>query len=95
MELAVVLGQVVATVKHEALGNERLLLIDFIDADGAQRGTPAVAADNIGAGNGEWILVVKGSSARKSFDRPETPVDMSVIGIVDEVVVGGELRYHK
>jgi len=98
MQLAVVVGQVVATVKCAGLGRDRLLLVDFIDARGQPSGHRHVAADGIGAGNGEWVLVVSGSSARKAgatAGQGELPIDMSVIGIVDEVVVADRPAYRK
>ena len=94
MRLAIVLGQVVSTVKHAGFEQSRLLLVDFIDPEGNPAGQPYVAADNIGAGNGEWVLVVQGSSARQTIAN-EVPIDMSVIGIVDEVVMDGKVTFHK
>ncbi|MDR1708995.1 MAG: ethanolamine utilization microcompartment protein EutN [Candidatus Accumulibacter sp.] len=94
MRLAIVLGQVVSTVKHPGFEQSRLLLVDFIDPEGKPAGQPYVAADNIGAGDGEWVLVVQGSSARQTLS-DGVPIDMSVIGIVDEVVVGGRMTFHK
>ena len=96
MELAVVIGQVVSTVKCPGIHIERLLLVDFVDAQGKPRGEPNVAADSIGAGNGEWVLITQGSSARRaSPDGESLPIDMSIVGIVDEVVIEGRVAYHK
>ncbi len=94
MKLAVVIGQVVSTVKSSGLGQERLLLVDFIGPEGKPQNETHVAADDIGAGNGEWVLVVQGSSARKTINN-EAPVDMSVVGIVDEVVLRDKVVFHK
>lgn len=94
MELAMVVGQVVSTVKCAGFERDRLLLIDLIDPAGKRQGVLHVAADGIGAGTGEWVLVVQGSSARKTLG-DDVPVDMSVVGIVDEVVVGEQVVYHK
>jgi ethanolamine utilization protein EutN len=94
MQLAVVVGQVVSTIKCSGFLGDRLLLVDFIDQDGKPSGERHVAADAIGAGTGEWVLVVRGSSARRTLG-DEVPVDMSVVGIVDEVVVGERIVYHK
>ncbi len=94
MRLAIVLGQVVSTVKHPGFEQSRLLLVDFIDPEGKAAGQPYVAADSIGAGDGEWVLVVQGSSARQTIAN-DVPIDMSVIGIVDEVVTGGKVTFHK
>ena len=96
MQLAVVIGQVVSTVKCPGLHKERLILVDFVDALGKPRGVPHVAADSIGAGDGEWVLVTQGSSARRaSPDAESLPIDMSIVGIVDEVVIEGRVAYHK
>ena len=96
MELAVVIGQVVSTVKCPGILIERLLLVDFVDATGKPRGEPHVAADSVGAGDGEWVLVTQGSSARRtSSDAESLPIDMSIVGIVDEVVLAGRVAYHK
>ncbi len=94
MRLAVVLGQVVSTVRSAGLEQERLLLVDFIGPTGEKMQTPHVVVDHLGAGNGEWVLVVSGSSARKAVN-DRAPVDMSIIGIVDEVVLDGHVTYHK
>jgi ethanolamine utilization protein EutN len=94
MELAIVVGQVVSTVKCSGFSGDRLLLVDFLDGEGKPQGSVHVAADGIGAGTGEWVLVVQGSSARKTLG-DDVPVDMSVVGIVDEVVVANRVVYHK
>ncbi len=94
MQLAVVVGQVVSTVKCAGLGKDRLLLVEFVDAQGHPSGVRHVAADGIGAGNGEWVLVVGGSSARKAGGG-ELPIDLAVIGIVDQVVIEDRVTYRK
>ncbi|VDY39778.1 ethanolamine utilization protein EutN [Salmonella enterica subsp. enterica serovar Daytona] len=50
---------------------------------------------SIGAGTGEWVLLVSGSSARQAHRSELSPVDLCVIGIVDEVVAGGKVVFHK
>lgn len=95
MELAIVIGQVVSTVKHPGLENDRLLAVELVDADGQSKGGMFVAVDPIGAGDGEWVLVVRGSSARQAKASQSTPVDMSIVGVVDEVVIKGRVAYHK
>ena len=94
MQLALVVGQVVSTVRCDGLGKDRLLLVDFINAQGQPSGLRQVAADSVGAGNGEWVLVVSGSSARKA-NGGDLPIDLSVIGIVDQVVVEDQVAYRK
>ena len=53
-----------------------------------------VAADPIGAGNGEWVLLTRGSSARKGLGQ-DVPVDLCVVGIVDEITLGQKVFYSK
>ncbi len=99
MRLAVVVGQVVSTAKLAGFEQERLLLVDMIGKNGLPDGERLVATDSVGAGDGEWVLVVSGSAARKTIhsanSAKEAPIDASVIGIVDEAVVNGEVFYHK
>ncbi|ABM18324.1 MULTISPECIES: EutN/CcmL family microcompartment protein [Marinobacter] len=96
MRLAKVIGQVVATVRSERLGMDKLALIKFIDQDGNEESSVMVAADRLGAGEGEWVLVVSGSSARMSVDGTgQTPVDLSIVGIIDEVTGGTETWFKK
>lgn len=65
MKLAVVTGQIVCTVRHQGLAHDKLLMVEMIDAAGKPDGQCAVAIDSIGAGPGEWVLLVSGSSARQ------------------------------
>lgn len=58
MKLAVVTGQIVCTVRHHGLAHDKLLMVEMIDPQGNPDGQCAVAIDNIGAGTGEWVLLV-------------------------------------
>lgn len=95
MKLGKVIGQVVSTVKHSELEHAKLLLVDYLNADGKSRNVPGVAADIVGAGVGEWVLLVEGSGARKVLRDSTSPIDMAIVGIVDEVVIQNELVYDK
>ncbi|WP_330982963.1 MULTISPECIES: ethanolamine utilization microcompartment protein EutN [Enterobacterales] len=95
MKLAIVTGQIVCTVRHQGLAHDKLLMVEMIDECGNPDGQCAVAIDSIGAGNGEWVLLVSGSSARQAHRNESSPVDLCVIGIVDEVVAGGQVIFHK
>jgi len=94
MELGKVVGQVVATVRDPGLPNLTFLLVDIIDGQGKIVVRNQVAADTIGAGEGEWVLLVRGSSARLIMES-QTPLDLSVIGIVDQVTSGRKALYDK
>jgi microcompartment protein CcmK/EutM len=68
--------------------------VDLITADGEVVRSGQVAADTLGAGEGEMILLVRGSSARFTMnDRP--PLDLSVIAIIDQISSQGETVYNK
>lgn len=95
MKLAMVVGQVVCTVKHPGVGQDRLLLVDLIDRAGQAMGEPLVASDSIGAGNGEWVLLASGGAARQAVADRNVPIDLCVVGIVDEAVRDGALFYCK
>ena len=62
MKLAVVTGYVVCTVRHEGLAHDKLLMVEMLNARGEPDGQCAVAIDSIGAGCGEWVLLVSGSA---------------------------------
>lgn len=87
MIIGKVVGNVWATRKEEALNGLKLLVIKPIDYYVGKDFPTFVATDNVGAGIGETVLVVKGSSARKAIDRTDAPVDATVVGIIDEVEV--------
>lgn len=96
MRLAKVIGQVVATIRSDRLGMDKLSLIQFINQAGEEESSVAVAVDKLGAGEGEWVLVVGGSSARISIDsNGQAPVDLSVVGIVDEVTSDKSSWFNK
>ncbi|MCY4602551.1 MAG: EutN/CcmL family microcompartment protein [Acidobacteria bacterium] len=85
MQLAKIVGTVVATQKDERLVSSKLLVAQPLDANGAARGGQLVAVDTVDAGFGETVLIVSGSSARMAGQLQETPVDAAVVGIVDTV----------
>ncbi|MBG0774870.1 MAG: EutN/CcmL family microcompartment protein [Desulfovibrionaceae bacterium] len=94
MELGKVVGQVVATVRDAGLPNLKFLLVDIIDPRGKVMACGQVAVDTIGAGEGEIVLLVRGSSARLVRDNT-TPMDLSVVGIVDQITSGRSAVYSK
>jgi ethanolamine utilization protein EutN len=94
MELAKVVGQVVATVRAPGLPNNSLLLVRFVNEKGEPGGDCHVAADPVGAGEGEWVLTVRGSSARCAIDR-DAPLDLAIVGIVDSVSSKAGTLYRK
>ncbi len=94
MELGKVVGQVVSTVRDIGLPNLTFLLVDIVDPKGKVVFPGQVAADAMGAGEGELVLLVRGSSARMIMEG-KPPLDLSVIGIVDQVTSGKKALYNK
>ncbi|MDJ0780861.1 MAG: EutN/CcmL family microcompartment protein [Desulfosarcinaceae bacterium] len=94
MELGKVVGQVVSTVRDPGMPNLTLLLVDIVDKDGTVTFGSQVAADTIGAGEGELVLLVRGSSARMILES-RTPLDLSIVGIVDQVTSQKQIIYNK
>lgn len=95
MQLAQVRGSVVSTQKDPNLQGVKLLLLQLIDEEGQLIPKYEVAADNVGAGIGEWVLVTIGSAARQVIRSDERPVDAAVIAIVDTVNVENRTLYSK
>jgi microcompartment protein CcmK/EutM len=83
MQLARVIGTVVATVKNESLEGRKLLVIQTLDKDLAAAGKPMVAIDSVGAGVGELVVWCRGKEASFPFKREDTPTDCTIIAIVD------------
>ena len=100
MFLARVIGQVVSSKKDEAMQGRKLLLLRPMlvdESDPAQfkaGSNTIVAVDCIGAGVGELVMFVQGSSARKVQTLAPCPVDAAVTGIVDTVSVLGNNIYR-
>ena len=95
MELARVLGTVVATRKDPCLEGFKMLLVGLSNPEGIANGAAVVALDSVGAGVGELVLLVRGSSARLAAQLENFPVDAVILGIVDRVTVEGTDTFLK
>lgn len=81
-----VVGDLVATRKHPSHEGLKLLLVQPLNLDGTVRGDPVVAVDSVDAGVGDRVLLaVEGFSAMTAVGRPQSPTEMVVLGIIDEV----------
>jgi ethanolamine utilization protein EutN len=96
VQLAKVLGQVVATVKEPGLARFTLLLVQDATGGDPQRasGPAYVAVDLVGAGTGELVLVSSGGAARVAAG-PDAPTDRAVVAIADSVIRAGTVTYRK
>jgi ethanolamine utilization protein EutN len=95
MELGRVEGTVVSTAKTGRLKGYKLLLVNLIGPDTSAGSNHVVAVDAIGAGEGEVVIVVRGSSARQVDDFANVPTDTSIVAIVDSIEYKGKSVFRK
>jgi microcompartment protein CcmK/EutM len=95
MTLGKVVGTVVATRKEQTLEGLRFMLVRYVDVEGQETGGFVVAADAVGAGPGELVLVASGSSARQTQATNNRPVDAVIMAIEDTWEVGRVTKYKK
>lgn len=96
MFLGRITGSLVATQKVESMVGQKLLVVEPLrvneedQSDLQPTGRTFVVVDTVGAGEGEVVLCVQGSSARFTPETKQLPVDAAIIGIVDRVQVGSK-----
>jgi len=83
-----IVGEVVNSIwctrKEDSLTGMKLLTVKLLDMQNRDNERIIVAVDLIGAGIGERVLITQGSSARKSLENDEAPIDSIIVGIIDE-----------
>jgi carbon dioxide concentrating mechanism protein CcmL len=96
MQIAKVRGTVVSNHKEPSLRGVKFLLLQFLDEEAQLLPEYEVAADAVGAGMDEWVLVSRGSAARQLGDSTHMrPIDALVVGIIDTVSVDNQILYSK
>jgi ethanolamine utilization protein EutN len=91
MLLAKVIGNVWSTKKKDEISALRLLLIQPLGKNLKPDGNVLVAADEVGAGFGELVIVTQGSPAMRAFNKDKlVPIDAVVVAIVDNLEVADE-----
>jgi ethanolamine utilization protein EutN/carbon dioxide concentrating mechanism protein CcmL len=95
VQLAEVIGTVVASQKDPKLVGTKFLVVRNLDAEMKALGTYAIAIDTVGAGKGDVVLHVAGSSARMTEATKDRPVDACIMAIVDVVELEGRNTYEK
>jgi len=90
MILCKVIGSVWAERKDEALTGVKLMIVRRLDSREREQDASFVAADFIGAGIGEQVIVATGSSARIACQEKKAPIDATIVGIVDAVELAAE-----
>jgi len=83
-----VVGDIVATQKAPSHEGRKILMVQPLNLDGTDRGDVVLALDAVDAGVGDRVLVVtEGWSAMTAVGRPQSPIDMAVVGVVDTVTL--------
>ena len=95
MKLGKIVGTVVSTQKDEKIETLRLYIVRDLSISLEDKPTFVVAADSVGAGVGEVVLYASGSSARQTNMTNNRPIDATIMAIVDQLDVDGELLYDK
>ena len=101
MFVAKVTGSLVATQKVESMKGHKLLVVEPYRLDPDERrslkttGRTFVAVDTVGAGEGEFVLLTQGSSARLTPETKNLPIDAVIIGIVDNVRIDGQDVFNR
>lgn len=95
MQIARVRGTVVSTQKDPSLMGVKFLLVQLIDEEGQPLPKYEVAADSVGAGVDEWVLVSCGSAARQLPGSEKRPLDALIVGIIDTVSLDNQMLYSK
>ncbi len=81
-----VIGEVWSTQKQASHEGRKILYVQPLNLDGSDRGQPILALDAVDAGVGDRVLVVtEGFSAMSAVERPNSPIDMAVVGVIDQV----------
>jgi microcompartment protein CcmK/EutM len=95
MQIALVIGSTISTIKDESIHGRKLLIVRKADTAGAMTGEPFVAVDTVSAGTGDLVLITDGSSARFTRQTADAPVDAVIVGVIDSLEMGGEVTYRK
>lgn len=83
-----VVGDIVATQKAPSHQGRKILVVQPLNLDGTDRGEAVLALDAVDAGVGDRVLVVtEGWSAMTAVGRPQSPIDMAVVGVIDNVTL--------
>jgi microcompartment protein CcmK/EutM len=95
MILAEVVGTVTSTRKDASIDGLKLMAVQPLGSDLKPQGSVLVAVDSVGAGVGETVLIVSGSSARYTAVTSGKPSDSAILAIVDLIEAGGRRIYSK
>jgi ethanolamine utilization protein EutN len=95
MLIARVVGSAVSTAKDQRLHGSKLLVVQPATVTDERTGEPFIAVDTVGAGEGELVIVVRGSAARQTDHTADVPTDAAIVGILDSLEVDRDVSYRK
>ena len=96
MQIAKVIGSVVSTSKSDRLTGLKLLVVRPIELDTMEeKGSPLVAIDAVGAGEGEVVLLCAGSSSRMTELTKDKPADCTITAIIDSIDIANQRVFDK
>jgi ethanolamine utilization protein EutN len=95
MKIARVIGSAVSTVKDSKLTGYKLLIVQYASPNNELFGDAFIAVDSVGAGEGELVILVEGSSARYTGKTEASAVDAVIIGILDSITMHSEIVFQK
>ncbi|RIK19783.1 MAG: ethanolamine utilization protein EutN [Anaerolineae bacterium] len=95
MFLGKVVGTLVATQKDASLEGLKFLVVRRLTVENQDEKGYVVAADAVGAGLGEVVMVATGSSARQTVMTNNRPCDAVIMAIVDSWETDGIEKYNK
>ena len=96
MQIARVIGSVVSTSKSDRLTGLKLLVVRNIDLDTMEeKGSPIIAIDAVGAGEGEVVMLCAGSSSRMTETTKDKPADCTITAIIDYIDIANKRVFDK
>lgn len=85
--MAKVVGMVISTSKEKSLIGKKILIVQPLGTNYEPVGRCEVAVDSVGAGTGEFVLVLTGSAARNIFEDTKASIDRAIVAIIDNIEV--------
>ena len=95
MFIGKVVGTVVSTIKDPKVVSLKFQVVQELDEENMPRKKYVVAADTVGAGQGDLVLFAQGSSARQTVLTDGRPIDAAILAVIDSWDVDGRLVYQK
>ncbi len=94
MQIARVVGSLSSTIKNEFYRGKKIMIVQPLNTSGEEHGDTFLSVDTVQAGKGDIVLVLKeGGGSRIVAGKNDAPIHSTIIGIVDEVNIEGEIRF--